>query len=397
VTIAVDDARALVRDAAAALGVRRVEEVPVDAALGRVLAEGLRAGGDVPPFPNSAMDGYAVRAGAAGRVLRVAGEARAGHPASVRVEEGVAVRVSTGAALPAGADAVVRQEDADRAGEHVTLRVEAAPGANVRAAGEDMAAGAEVLAAGTPLGPAELAVAVAAGAGAVRVAARPPVAMLGTGDELRPPGAPLRPGEIHNSNAVSLAAQARRAGAEVVAGDAIPDDRRATARALARALERVDVVVVSGGVSVGPHDHVKPALAELGVEERFWRVALQPGKPTWFGARGDRLVFALPGNPVSAMVTFALFVAPALRRLQGAPEPPERWARLAEAVRRNPDREQAVRVTVRADDDGVLWAQTTGPQHSHRTRSMLGADALARVAAGEGELARGSVVSLLPL
>ena len=185
------------------------------------------------------------------------------------------------------------------------------------------------------LGAGALSVAVGAGAGTVSCARRPRVAILSTGDELRPPGSPLGPGEIHNSNAVMLAALAAQEGAEVITATAVGDTREATTAALAGALGEADVVVLSGGVSVGPHDHVKPALEALGVTERFWRVDLQPGKPTWFGTRGAQLVFGLPGNPVSSFVTFVLFARPALRALQGMePLPPREQATLTEEVPR---------------------------------------------------------------
>jgi molybdopterin molybdotransferase len=210
------------------------------------------------------------------------------------------------------------------------------------------------------------------------------VAVLATGDELVEAGAPLAPGQIHNTNGVALAALAVRAGAEVVLRATVADDRAATEVALAGALDAADVLLVSGGVSVGPHDHVKPALTGLGVEERFWRVQLKPGKPTWFGVRGDKLVLGLPGNPVSALVTFVLFGAPALRALQGAPPlPARRHARFAEPVQRLPDREQAVRVRLEEGPGGTV-ATPTGAQGSHRLSSMLGAGALAMVPAGEG-------------
>jgi len=358
------------------------EHVPVATALDRVLAAPVRATGDVPPFASSAMDGWAVRAGASGRV-RVVGESRAGRPAATAPGAGEAVRISTGAAVPPGA-AVVRLEDAREEGDEVVLEGEAAPGANVRSAGEDMRAGQEVVAAGTRLGPAELAAAVAAGLGHVEVARPPSLSVLCTGDELRPPGAPLGPGEIHNSNGVGLLGLARRAGAEVSGLALVRDDADATRDALAGALVRARVVVISGGVSVGPHDHVKPALAALGVDEVFWRVALQPGKPTWFGTRDDTLVFGLPGNPVSALVCFHLFVAPALRALQGA-EPIGHIvvARLAHDVRPNPDRLQALRVRIEGDETG-FFARTTGPQGSHLVTSLVGAQGLALVPPGGG-------------
>ncbi|MDQ6915027.1 MAG: molybdopterin molybdotransferase MoeA, partial [Actinomycetota bacterium] len=200
---------------------------------------------------------------------------------------------------------------------------------------------------------------------------------------------------IHNSNAVALSALAEREGAEVVLDEIVPDDRARTEAALARALEVADVLAISGGVSVGPHDHVKPALAALGVEERFWRIALKPGKPAWFGERDGTLVYGLPGNPVSAVVCFLLLVRPALRALQGAePLPARHIATLAEPIRRSPDREQAVRVRLEDGADGIPRAHPTGPQGSHMLSSLVGADALAMVPAGEGRLESGARVAV---
>jgi len=388
----VDEARRIVLSAVRPLG---AEAIPVGAALGRVVARDVAAAGDVPPFPNSAMDGFAVVAGSAGRRLAVVGESRAGHPAERAVGEGEAIRISTGAVVPDGADAVVRVEDTAEVDGQVDVGVEAMPGANLRGPGEDVRAGDVVLRACTRLGPAELGVAVAAGLGEIPCARRPRVAVLATGDELVAAGAPLAPGQIHNTNGIALSALAARAGADVVLQATVPDDRAATDVAVAGALEAADVMLVSGGVSVGPHDHVKPALAGLGVQERFWRVELKPGKPTWFGTRDDRLVLGLPGNPVSSYVTFVLFAAPALRALQGAePLPARRRARLAQPVPRLPDREQAVRVRVDERDDGPV-ATPTGAQGSHRLSSMLGAGALAMVPAGDGEATEAELEPLL--
>jgi molybdopterin molybdotransferase len=370
------------------------ETVAVEAAAGRVLAEDVTARGDVPAFANSAMDGYAVRAGPAGRELRVVDESRAGRPATAAVGDGEAIRISTGAAVPAGAESVVPVERVQERDRVVVLQGDAAPHANIRDAGEDLRAGTRALRAGTVLGPAELAVAVAAGRAAVTCARRPRLTVLATGDELVPPGADLGPGQIHNSNAVALAALAARTGGEVVRADAVPDDREVTEAILAGALGEADVIAVSGGVSVGPHDHVKPALAALGVEERFWRVALKPGGPVWFGTRAEKLVFGLPGNPVSAVVCFLLFVRPALRALQGAaPLPPPEVVRLAEDVPRNRARLEAVRVTLDTGDDGVARARPTGAQGSHLLSSLLGADGLALLPAGDAPLPAGSPVA----
>jgi molybdopterin molybdotransferase len=366
-------------------------------AIGRVLARDVVAAGDTPPFPSSAMDGYAVEAGPAGRELEVVGESRAGAPWTEPFPRGQALRISTGAVVPAGAEAVIRQEDTEHRNGRVLIGAEVKPGQNVRQAGEDMRTGTRVLTAGTTIGPAELGTAVAAGAADLEVGARPRVRVLCTGDELVEPGAPLRPGQIHNSNGPMLVALARAAGATAPAAARLPDDREATIAALEEALEEADLVVVSGGVSVGPHDHVKPALAALGVSEQFWGVALQPGKPTWFGLRGDKLVFGLPGNPVSTYVTFRLFVRPALGALQGRHTADAVGrGRLAQAVRRNPVRDQAIRVRLAAHG-GTPEVEPNGPQGSHVVTSLVGADALAIIPQGNGELAAGELVDLLGL
>jgi molybdopterin molybdotransferase len=388
------------------------EAVPLDSALGRVLAEDVTSAVPVPPFDSSAMDGYAVLAGRGGE-LEVIGEARAGHPFAGSVVSGSAVRISTGAVVPEGADAVVPVErttavkdgdsgDAVRVdpvirgkGGHGRVEVpDTEPGANVRRAGEDIALNAVVLRTGAQLGPAELGVAASVGRGELRCAQQPRVAVLITGDELTEPGVPLGPGRIYGSNGFALAAQVERAGAVVAGRATVPDDREGTRAAIGRALDDTDVVLVSGGVSVGPHDHVKPALHDLGVEERFWGVRLRPGKPTWFGIRGRTLAFGLPGNPVSAMVAFQLFARPALAALQGGAQPARVSARLDEPVARNPQREQAIRVRLLQSENGLVAQPTKEAQGSHVLTSMLGADALAFVAPGEGELAAGQRVEV---
>jgi molybdopterin molybdotransferase len=389
--ISIDEARRRVLDV-----VQRLEDegVPLAEALGRVLAEDVQSPIDVPPFDSSAMDGYAVVAGPEAQ-LEVVGESRAGRPWMRPVKPGEAIRISTGGAVPEGATAVVPLERTTADHRERWIRVEeSAPGDNIRRAGEDVRAGRVVLAAGTALGPAELGVAASVGRASLRCARRPRVAILVTGDELTEPGRPLGPGGIYSSNAWALAAQAERAGARVTARETVPDQPGETRAALSRALDASDVVIVSGGVSVGPHDHVKPALSELGVEERFWGVRLRPGKPTWFGTRGEALVFGLPGNPVSAMVAFHLFVRTALAAMQGAdPSAPRTSATLEEPIARHRNREQAVRVHLETSENG--WrARATGPQGSHMLTSMLGATALARIAPGEGEVPAGERVDV---
>jgi molybdopterin molybdotransferase len=379
------------------------ESVALGGALGRVLAEDVESPSDLPPFDSSAMDGFAVPAGAGGE-LPVVGESRAGAPAGQPLRPGEAMRISTGAQLPEGAVAVVPVERVEVLDGRVRLE-QPRPGANVRRAGEDVRAGERVIGRGTPLGPAEVAVLASVGRSEVLCSRRPRAAVLATGDELVEPGRPLGPGQIRDSNAVAIAAQAERAGAEVVRRALVADTLEATTEALRDALGAADIVCVSGGVSVGPHDHVRPALDALGVEQDFWGVRLKPGKPTWFGTARvhdppastpvtPRLVFGLPGNPVSAMVTFHLFARPALRALAGAAvEDTRAWAVLDAPVRRSPAREQVIRCRLAAADDG--WhVEPTKEQGSHVLSSMLGAGAFALIPMGEGELAAGERVEI---
>jgi molybdopterin molybdotransferase len=385
--ISIDEARERVLAA-----VRPLESERVAPALGRVLAEPAVAQEDLPPFDASAMDGFAVPGGEAA-TLRIEGESRAGAPSQSALVAGTACRISTGAVVPEGTHAVVPVERTEeRDGEVAVPATE--PGANIRRAGEDVRAGETVIAGGSEINPAEVAVLASLGMREVLCARLPLLAIAATGDELVEPGAELAPGQIRNSNVYALAAQAERAGAKVVMREHVPDDLETTRDVLARALDSADVVCVSGGVSVGRHDHVKPVLAGLGVEERFWGVRLQPGKPTWFGARDGRLVFGLPGNPVSAMVTFHLFARPAVRALQGAdPGIRPASARTAEPLRRNPKRDQMVRVRLEQDGDGWL-ARPTKAQGSHVLTSMLGAAALARVPAGDGDIDAGERIDI---
>jgi molybdopterin molybdotransferase len=387
--------------------VRPLEEepVPLRSALGRVLAVDVKSAEPVPGFDNSSMDGFAIRAAdtagaspTAPVALRIAGEARAGHPAESSLEAGQAIAISTGAMLPEGADSVVRVEDTAADNGRVEVSVEVEPGNNVRRRGDDIEPGAPVLRKGVTIGAAALGVLASIGLVEVSCARRPRTRVLTTGDELLEPGDATRPGGVRNSNAYSIPSLALGAGAEVAGIRTVSDDPIATRDAVEAALDG-EVAVISGGVSVGDHDHVKSALLELGVERVFWRVALKPGKPTWFGvAPGGTLVFGLPGNPVSAMVTFLLFVRRAIRALLGAGERLDRtWAILDEDLPMAPGRDHAVRCSLELRDDG--WhARPTGDQDSHVLTSMLGADALAIVPAeGDAPLAGSRIeVELLP-
>jgi molybdopterin molybdotransferase len=392
----ISEARRLVLDAIA--GPLGTERVAVERAVDRVLADSVYAQGDVPPFASSAMDGYAITPGVRGRRMRLVGESRAGSPygGSPGAEE--AVRISTGGAVPHGATAVIRQEDVSLTDATIETLTDVGEGENVRAAGGDLRAGALVSEAGSLISPNLLGAVIGAGVATVTVTQRPRLGVVCTGDELRAPGEPLGPGEIHNSNGAMLSALAGRCGAATEPVVTVRDDREATEAALEHALRRCDVLILSGGVSVGPHDHVRPALERVGVRQQLWGVALQPGKPTFFGTRGSQLVFGLPGNPVSAVVTFTLFARPALTALQGqAPDAGEQAsAVLAEPVRRRPDRDRAICVSLRLGAQATV-ATPTGVQESHLLSSLQGADALAIVPAGAGELPAGSVVALEPL
>jgi molybdopterin molybdotransferase len=393
-------------------------EVATEAALGRWLAAAVVATTDLPPWDNSAMDGYAIRAAdttAATEerpvVLRVAGEVRAGEVARGRLEPGTAIRIATGAPLPPGADAVVPVEQTtplDASGAPAGPRGREATGplpaqcavhvavslsGSVRHQGDDLRGGTTVLSAGTRLGPGAVALAAGAGAGVVYVHGRPRVAVLATGDEVREPGTPLGPAGIPDANGPGLRALVASAGATPVALGVARDDLGDVVGRLTRALPDVDAIIVSGGVSVGPYDVVRGAFGQLGRVD-LWRVAVQPGKPFAFGTAerpdGRRIpLFGLPGNPVSTAVTFELFVRPALRRLAGelAPRRDADRAVLGERASTSPGRRGFLRVVAERDADGAavrdavgrVAVHLAGGQGSHVLSALGAADALAIV------------------
>jgi len=386
--LSIDEALALVLEWVQPL---EGEDVPVARAAGRVVAEPALAVTDLPPFDSSAMDGYAVRAADTPGSLTVVGHSAAGKPESRELGPGEAIVISTGAVVPEGADAVVPVERTSGEVEVEGVR----PGENVRPRGGDARTGEVIVERGDVLRPAQLGALAAAGVVLVRCARRPRVSVLATGSELRAPGEQLAPGEIYESNSVLLAAQLESAGAEVTVLHSVGDDEGATRAALERGLDS-DVLVTSGGVSVGPHDLVRGALAELGAEEVFWRVAVRPGKPIAFAVRGGTLVFGLPGNPVSSLVGFELFVRPALLALQGARDPGPAYlpGRLGATLQRNEHRDDLVRARTRIEDGAVVLEPLTG-QESHMIVRSASASALVLVPRGSGALADGAQVSYL--
>jgi molybdopterin molybdotransferase len=373
------------------------ELVPVAEAAGRFLARDVSALVDLPRFRSSAMDGFAIRAGEAPGRLRVVERIPAGRPATRALAPGEAMGIATGGAVPEGADSVVPIERVDDSGGEIVISGGVVEGDNVRAIGGDVSAGAPILAAGTFVGAAQIGALAAAGLEFVSCARRPRVAVLSTGSELRWPGEELGPGHIYESNGPMLAAALAASGAIVEQLGLVPDDASSHRAAIERGLG-ADVLVSSGGVSVGPHDLVRSIGAELGVEEVFWGVAVKPGKPLAFGTRGATLVFGLPGNPVSSLVAVELFVRPALRALQGAarPEPQFVPGRLAGPLRASGDRDQLVRARTRLEDGEVVLEPLSG-QESHMIARAATADALVHVPRGEGELPAGAPVSWLRL
>ncbi len=341
------------------------ERVPLVELSGRVLAERLLADVPMPAFDYSAMDGYAVDsrafAGDGPWLLPVVGESRTGAVPPA-LEPGSACRIFTGAELPRGADSIVMQEDVERDGARARFSARPRRGDHVRKAGEDLALGAVALEIGTRLGPAQIGLVAALDRGAALVARRPRVAVLATGDELRSPGSPRRPGTIPESNSFAISAMARVAGADAAIAPAARDHRQKTIAAIERALAESDLLVTIGGVSVGDHDLVRPALEAAGAELDFWKVRIKPGKPLVSGRAGKTRVLGLPGNPVSALVTFALFGVPLLRAMQGdaKPVPTYRSARLTEALRQKPGRRGYYRAILDGDRVTPLANQASG-------------------------------------
>jgi molybdopterin molybdotransferase len=372
------------------------ERVPLLDAHGRVLREDVAAPYDLPRGDNSAMDGYALRTADTPGSLRVIEEIAAGQPPRLRVERGTASRIMTGALMPDGADAVAQVEITDAGREVVRIGEAVAPGANVRRRGDDMRAGEIIVRAGVPIRAAEIGVLASAGKTEVRVGRRPEIAILATGDEIVEVGATPSAHQVTNSNTYALAALAHEAGALPRIRGIVRDDRDATIAAIESALD-CDFVVSTGGVSAGAYDFVKDALDALGAETKFWKVAMKPGKPVVLSRVRGRLYFGLPGNPVSSMVAFLLFVAPSIRKAMGQTAnvfAPTVRMRAAAPLRSKGDRRSYLRVRVVARG-GELVAEPMRAQGSHVSTSMLGANGFAILETGTTHVNEGDPVNVL--
>mgnify|MGYP001772553804 CR=1 FL=1 len=387
--VSVDEAQRLITEHVAPLGVEAIN-VLHDAADGRVLAEDVYGIEPLPDVPKAAVDGYAVRSADGDSPRRVIAEVTAGATPGLRVEAGTAVRIMTGAPVPDGADAVIAVEHTEERESILIVRYTLRAGENIHTIGQDIAAGQRVLARGTTLGVAEIGLLATVGRARAMVYRRPVVAVLATGDEVYEPDGAVFPGGVRDSNRYALMAAAREAGCLALSLGIARDDVNVQRAAILEALDRADVLLTSGGVSMGTRDLIKPLLAELGTVH-FGRIAFKPGKPTTF-ATIERpasvrslplLAFGLPGYPVSSLVSFEVFVRPALRRLQGdaLPERPRVRVTLRDLIRPSPDRPEYQRAIV-SWEDGRLVARSTGRQGSSRLLSMLGANALLIVPAG---------------
>ena len=374
-----------------------VETVVVTAAIGRVVREPATARVELPPFPSSAMDGFAVSASETPGELPIAYRVAAGAPPPGPLPPGAAAGISTGGTVPPGADAVVPVEIAEDLGSNVVIAGAAVPGQHVRPRGGDVSAGATVVSAGSRLGAAQIGALAATGVAELVCSTRPRVTVVATGSELRSAGDELAAGQIYESNRAMIAAVLARANADVDVLPVVEDDAEAHREAIARGLES-DVLVTTGGVSMGEHDLVRGVAADLGVREIFWGVAVKPGKPLSFGVRDRTLVFGLPGNPVSSLVGAMVFVTTGLLALQGATNSLPRYASgiTSKTFRRNPHRDEFVRA-VRIDGRDALRLEPIVGQESHMIARAAAADALVHVPRGEGELEAGSLVRFLAL
>ncbi|MEM8768092.1 MAG: gephyrin-like molybdotransferase Glp [Pseudomonadota bacterium] len=377
---------------------RESEAVSTATAKGRVLAADVASPVDLPPFPSSAMDGYAYAdAAAADKSLRVVGASLAGHPYPGALNAGECIRITTGAEVPRSADTVVIQENCERDGDNLTLTERPTAGANIRAQGHDVTTGALVARAGQRLNAFDIAWLAAVGVESVSVVVRPKVALFSTVDELKEPGAPLQAGEIYDANRLALKSLMANLPVALTDLGILPDDRDALEAALGQAATEHDLLLTSGGVSVGDADYVKEIIERLG-HIGLWRLNLKPGKPLAFGRAGQALFLGLPGNPVSTIVTYLLIAQPLLLKLAGTEaEPPFSFkARLAAELRHNPGREEYQRGILSRGADGYQ-VSVSGDQSSNRLATFSGANCLIRIRKEDGHLAAGTNVEVIPL
>lgn len=371
------------------------EEIEAFSALGRVLASAITSPEDIPDVPKSAMDGYALRAADGLAPRRVVGELTAGGAAAVILAPGEATRIMTGAPLPPGADAMIPVELTTERDGMLYIQRELQPGDYVHVVGQDVRRGQTVLTAGTTISAAEIGILATLGITRIPVYRQPRVAILATGDEVVEPGSPRPAGAVRDSNRYALMAAVREAGGIPISLGIAHDDRDVQRQAILHGLDQADILITSGGVSMGTRDLIKPLLAELGTVH-FGRIAFKPGKPTTFATIGGKLVFGLPGYPVSSLVSFEVFVRPALRVLQGDASPfrPQIEVTLAEPIRPSPDRPEYQRIIVRYQE-GRFTAVTTGSQSSSRLLSLRGANGLLLVPAGDTVYPAGSTLPAL--
>ena len=393
--LSVTVAQQCVLEAVSAFG---AEQVKLEQSLGRVLAEEVRANRDQPPYDISAMDGYALRSADLDNVpatLEIIEDIKAGDMPTKTLASGQCARIMTGAPMPLGADAVIRVEDTEAlAGNRVQINQAVKPGNDIRRLGENMRNGEVVLTPGTAITPGVIGVLATVKRAQVQVYRRPRVAILSTGNELEGLDEPVDPNKIPNSNSYALMAQVQALGIEPVLLGIARDDPEELARYLKRGLE-YDVLLVSGGTSVGVHDYVRPTIEALGAKMLFWRVSMKPGHPVAFGKVGEKIIFGLPGNPVSSMVCFEEFVVPALRRMMGHARTHRRTieARMTHNVKHQPGRTEFIRVLL-AKEEGGYAATSTGAQGSGMLLSMARADGLAVVPSDSAGLAAGSMVEV---
>ncbi len=378
--VSITTARAVVMAQVAPLDTEQVDALSAE---GRVLAATISAPEDVPDLPKSAMDGYALRSADGLRPRRVVAELTAGAQSGLLIGPGEAARIMTGAPMPAGADAMIPVELTEERDGLLSIQRELQPGAYVHTVGQDIACGQPVLACGTLIGAADVGLLATIGVIRVPVFRRPRVAVLATGDEVVEPFAPRPAGAVRDSNRYALMAAVREAGCEAISLGIAPDDYAGQRAAILHGLEIADVLLTSGGVSMGTRDLIKPILAEIGTLH-FGRISFKPGKPTTFATSGGKLIFGLPGYPVSSLVSFEVFVRPALRALQGDPRPqrPLVLAKISAPIRLSSDRPEYQRVVL-TWREGALWASSTGSQGSSRLLSMHGSNGLLLVPAGD--------------